>query len=133
MVTGPGRVAGHLGLLPRGELGVGVRQRLVRLLLQPRHLLGDGDRVVVAVDSLEVGDLALKLRHRLLEIKIGAHVDGSIHSLLAGGARAAHAGLSPTRTFAARDPISQGVAFVGAAGRGSEPKAQDTEAHANFA
>ena len=82
-----------LRLLPGRELGVGIDQRLVRLLLQPRHFLRDRDRIVVAVDGLEVGDLALEFGDRLLEIEVGADGDGSIHqSFLAGRSRRAKAG-----------------------------------------
>ncbi len=77
----PVRVARDLRLLPGGELGVGIDQRLVRLLLQPRHLLGDRDGVVVAVDGLELGDLALELGDRLLEVEIGTDGDRAIHQL----------------------------------------------------
>jgi len=62
----------HLGLLPRRELGVGVDQRLLRLVLELRHLFGDGRGTIVAVDRPELGDLAFELGDRLFEIVIGA-------------------------------------------------------------
>ena len=73
----PVGMARDLRLLPRRELGVGVDEGLLRLLLQLRHLLGDGHGIVVAaVDGLELGDLAFQLGDRLLEVQIGADGGG---------------------------------------------------------
>ena len=77
-------MAGDLCLLPGREFGVGVDQRLLRLLLQPRHLIGDRYGVIVTVDGLQLGNLALELRNRLLEVEIGANSDRTIHQLVSG-------------------------------------------------
>ncbi len=76
----PVGMARYLRLLPRRELGVSVDQRLLRLLLELRHLVSNGGRPIVAVERLQVGNLALQLGDRLLEVEIGAHCYGAIHS-----------------------------------------------------
>src|SRR5260370_740490 len=79
-------MACNLRLLPGRQPGVGIDQRLLRLLLQPRDLFGDRYRAVVLdVEGLEVGHLALELGDRLLEIEIGANGEGSVHQLVCLG------------------------------------------------
>src|SRR5262245_49449907 len=81
-------MAGNLRLLPGRQLGIGVDQRLLRLLLQLGDLLGDRHRaVLLAVQRLEIGDLALELGDRLLEVEIGANGYGTAQQLAGGWAR----------------------------------------------
>ena len=65
-------VARDLGLLPRGQLGIGLAQQTVRLGLQPRDLLGDVDLAIVR-EVAQFLDLAFEFRDRLFEIEEVVH------------------------------------------------------------
>ena len=70
----PVGMARDLRLLPGRELGIGVDERLMRLLLQLRRPLRRWRRNRrPPLERPELGDLALELGDRLLEIEIGAN------------------------------------------------------------
>ena len=70
----------HLGLLPRGELGVDVAQALRRLVLELTDLVFDRDSIVVAGERPKLRDLAFKLGNRLFKIEICAHESAGFRS-----------------------------------------------------
>ena len=69
---GPVGVAGHLGLLPRRELGIGLLEQLVDLGLQLAHFLGDVDLAGTAQVAQSL-DLALQFGDGLLEVQEAVH------------------------------------------------------------
>ena len=71
-------MAGDLRLLPGRQLGVEVAQRLRAPCLEPADLVGDGDGVALGLQRAQLLDLGLELGHRLFEVEIGAHCDGTI-------------------------------------------------------
>jgi len=71
--VGPLRMARDHCHLPRRELGVGVLQQRVALLLQPLHLFGDVDRRIFLCEAQRL-DFLFEVGHRLLEVeKCGLH------------------------------------------------------------
>ncbi|GJE72516.1 hypothetical protein CHKEEEPN_4073 [Methylorubrum podarium] len=67
------RVTGDLRLLPGGEGGVDLGERLRGLRLQAPDLLADRDGAVALAQRLEFLELRLEFRDGLLEVEIGAH------------------------------------------------------------
>jgi hypothetical protein len=69
---GPVQMAGHLGLLPGAQLGVGLAQLPVQLALQPADFIGDVDVAHVG-EMPELLDFTLELGDGLLEIQEVVH------------------------------------------------------------
>src|SRR5690606_24856702 len=69
----PLRMARHLRLLPRRQVGVAVLQLLRRLLLKARHFIGNGHRVAIRLRGAQFLDLGVQLGLRLFEIEVAAH------------------------------------------------------------
>src|SRR5713226_2212105 len=80
---GPIRVAGHLGLLPRGELGIELFECLRRFGFQPGDFLADSGCAVACLKRAQLVDLGLDFGHRLFKIEIAAHVVSRFRSLQA--------------------------------------------------
>src|SRR3954454_7606496 len=55
----PIRVAGHLGFLPGGEIGIELHELLCCLGLQPGNLLADGGCAVAGLERAQLVDLGL--------------------------------------------------------------------------
>jgi len=72
----PARMAGDQRLLPGGEALVEVPEGLVGLLLEARHLLGDGHASVARGDLAQFLDLGFEFGDRLFEIEVAAHRQG---------------------------------------------------------
>ena len=68
----PVGVARDLGLLPGGELGVGLRQQLGGAALEPDDLVGDVELAAVG-EQAQLLDLALELEDRLFEVEERGH------------------------------------------------------------
>ncbi len=67
------RMAGDLGLLPRGEVGVELFQRVRRLGLEAGDFVANRDRVVAVGERAQFLDLGLELGHAFLKVEIAAH------------------------------------------------------------
>jgi hypothetical protein len=69
----PLRVAGHLRLLPRRQIGIDILQRLRGLRFETRHFVADRDGFAARGKGAEFFELGLELRHRFFKIEISAH------------------------------------------------------------
>ena len=69
----PLRMARHLRLLPRRELGIELLERERGFHLEPADLVADGDRAIALAHGAQFLDLGLQFGHRFFEIEIGAH------------------------------------------------------------
>src|SRR3546814_9958767 len=96
-------MARHLGLLPGGQLAVGLAQQPLDLALQLLDLVGDVDLAVIG-EVPQLFDLAFELGDRLFEVEEVVHGSLSNTAIRAGHVEAsaresrASAGCAPPRS-----------------------------------
>ena len=81
-------MTGHHGLLPGGEPGIEILQRLLRLGFEAGDIIRDGGSGTAGGGKgLQLGDLRLEFGDGLFKIEIGAHGTFSVDDLDPDGVR----------------------------------------------